>query len=102
MVVSMQKAISIEQEIVDGIRTLPRIKQQEVLDFVYFLRQRAAYSQTDNRLSMQEIARLPIHERHQLLKQYVPAMAEDFANDPALTEFSELDVDDWAVDDVTA
>lgn len=100
MVMPVQSTSSIEQDIVDGIRTLPVTKQQEVLDFVDFLRQRSS-EQTSHRLSMQEIARLPILERHQLLKQYIPAMAEDFASDPALTEFAELDVDDWAVDDVT-
>lgn len=96
---AMQSAISIEQEIVDGVRALPANKQQEVLDFVEFLRQKASSIQSENRLSMQEIARLPISERHQRLKQYIPAMAEDFKDDPALTEFSEIDMDDWAVDD---
>ncbi|MGC1310324.1 MAG: hypothetical protein WA885_24100 [Phormidesmis sp.] len=95
----MQSAISIEQEIINGIRALPASKQQEVLDFVDFLRQRATPEQPENRLSMQEVARLPVRERHQYLKQYIPAMVDDFAHDPALTEFSELDMDDWAVDD---
>jgi hypothetical protein len=94
----MQSDISIEQEIINGVRVLPVSKQQEVLDFVDFLRQKAA-EQPKGRLSMQEIAQLPIHERHQYLQPYIPAMAEDFANDPALTEFSELDMDDWAKDD---
>jgi hypothetical protein len=95
----MQSAISIEQEIVEGVRALPASQQQEVLKFVDFLRQKADAEQSGHRLSMQEIARLPIAERHQRLKQYIPAMVEDFANDPAMTEFAELDIDDWAVDD---
>lgn len=98
----MQSAISIEQDVVEGLRALPTSKQQEVLDFVDFLRHKVSSARNQNRLSMQEIVRLPIQERHQLLKKYVPAMAEDFVNDPALTEFAEIDIDDWAVDDATA
>ena len=98
----MGSAVSIEQEIVDGIRALPISKQQEVLDFVDFLRHRTSLSETEIRPSMQEIARLPVHERHRILQKYIPAMVEDFDNDPALTEFSELDMNEWAVDDATA
>jgi hypothetical protein len=43
----------------------------------------------DHRPSLQEIARLPLHERHKLLEKTVAEIAEDFAHDPALTEFSE-------------
>jgi hypothetical protein len=91
----MQSATPIEKEIVDGVRALPASKQQEVLAFVDSLRQKVT-EPSKNRLSMQEIAQLPVHERHQYLQQYIPAMVEDFANDPALTEFSEVDMDDWA------
>lgn len=49
--------------------------------------------------SLQEIAQLPLHERHQVLEKYIAETAEDFANDPALTEFSEVDIDDWGVND---
>ena len=52
--------------------------------------------------SLQNIARLPIDERHQLLEKHVAKMAEDFANEPALTEFSEIDMDDWSADNVGA
>lgn len=98
----MGSTVSIEQEIVDGIRALPTSKQQAVLDFVDFLRYRASLLETETRPSMQEIARLPVHERHRILQKYIPAMVKDFDNDPNLTEFSELDMDEWAVDDVTA
>ena len=90
----MRSAISIEQEILDGLRVLPASKQQEVLDFVDFLRQKTA-AQSDGGLPpMTEIVKLPISERHRLLKKYIPAMADDFANDPAMTEFAELDIED--------
>ena len=95
----MQSTVSIEQEITEGVKALPAHQQQEVLDFVEFLRQKSSSTQPENRISMQELAQLPIAERHQRLKQYIPAMVEDFKNDPALTEFSDLDMDDWAVDD---
>jgi hypothetical protein len=41
--------------------------------------------------SLQEIAKLPIPERHQLLSPFISDMAEDFKNDPELTIFSVLD-----------
>lgn len=46
-------------------------------------------------LSLAEIAKLPLEERHKLITPYVAAMAEDFLNDPELTEFSVLDSEDW-------
>ena len=90
----MQSAISIEQEIIDGVRASPISKQQKVLDFVDFLRQRVTFERSENRLTRREISKLPIHERYKLLEKYIPAMAEDFASDPTLTEFSELERDD--------
>ncbi len=41
--------------------------------------------------SLQEIAKLSIPERHQLLSPFISGMAEDFKNDPELTIFSVLD-----------
>ncbi|CBN57471.1 MULTISPECIES: hypothetical protein [Kamptonema] len=46
-------------------------------------------------LSLQEIARLPVTERHQLLAPFIAATAEYFLTDPELTEFSVLDGEDW-------
>ncbi|WP_449417321.1 hypothetical protein [Phormidium nigroviride] len=46
-------------------------------------------------LSLQEIARLPVTERHQILAPFIAATAEDFLTDPELTEFSVLDGEDW-------
>lgn len=45
--------------------------------------------------SLRQIAALPIKERHKLLAQSIAATAEDFLNDPDLTEFSVLDGEDW-------
>ncbi|MBG1271542.1 hypothetical protein F8S12_36840 [Nostoc sp. WHI] len=51
--------------------------------------------QQQKRLSLREIARLPIAERHKILEPFIAATAEDFFNDPELTEFSVLDGEDW-------
>ena len=77
----MQSTVSIEQKVVKVLRPLTTDKQQEVLDFIEFLRHRSSSVPTENRISMRKIARLPIQERHQLLQKYIPAMAEDFASD---------------------
>jgi hypothetical protein len=75
-------------------------KQQEVLDFVEFLVQKTAKNhqlasekspQPENQLSLKEIAKLSIAERHKILEPYIEATTEDFLNDPELTEFSVLD-----------
>ncbi|NMF62613.1 hypothetical protein DP113_08760 [Brasilonema octagenarum UFV-E1] len=93
------------------MRILPNTQQQEVLDFVEFLVQKSgklkqvssecsdssisSTTQKKKQLSLQEIAKLPVDERHKLLAPYIAATAEDFLNDPELTEFSVLDGEDW-------
>ncbi|MBD2205907.1 DUF2281 domain-containing protein [Calothrix sp. FACHB-1219] len=103
----MSDTINIEQAILENLRSLSHEKQQEVLDFVEFLVQRTinqnqlvdeTVSQPQQRLSLQEIARLPIAERHKILKPFIAATAEDFLNDPELTEFSVLDGEDWEIE----
>lgn len=107
----MSETINIEQAVLDNLRILPNAQQQEVLDFVEFLVQKSGrlkqvssedldYSissttQEKKQLSLQEIAKLPVEERHKLLAPYIAATAEDFLNDPELTEFSVLDGEDW-------
>jgi predicted Holliday junction resolvase-like endonuclease len=105
------------EQLLKDIQTLPAAVLQEASDLIARLRQKSAESQTaqgseqgeeswkgkhDYRLSLQEIARLPIHKRHELLEEQIAEIAEDFANDPALTEFSELDMNDWSADYVGA
>lgn len=100
----METTIDMERSLLEKWRLLPREKQQEVLNFVESIEQNwqgskdsdadgAMESQT--RLSMQEIARLTVAERHKILAPYIAATAEDFLNDPELTEFSVLDGEDW-------
>ncbi len=102
----MSEIINIEQAVLSSLRILPDEKQQEVLNFIKFLVQKTEQkmqfsSQVSStikqkkQLSMQQIARLPVAERHQLLAPFMAATAEDFLNDLELTEFSVLDGEDW-------
>ena len=107
----MSETINIEQAVLDNLRILPNEKQQEVLDFVKSLVQKnkqklqssressnssiSPTMQQTKQLSLQEIARLPIAERHQIIAPFIAAAAEDFLNEPELTEFSVLDGEDW-------
>ena len=102
----MLETINFEQTVLDNLRLLPKEKQQEVLDFVQFLVQKNIQItplSSDSSItepvvtlsSLQEIARLPVTERHQILAPFIPATAEDFLSDPELTEFSILDGEDW-------
>ena len=40
---------------------------------------------------------MSLNERHQYLAPYIPKIAEDFLNDPELTEFCVLDAEDWEI-----
>jgi hypothetical protein len=107
----MTQTINFEQAVLENLRLLPAEKQQEVLDFVQFLVQKAeqknqfssdssesnslSITQPPIKLSLKEIARLPIAERHKILAPYMAATAEDFLTNPELTEFSVLDGEDW-------
>lgn len=89
----MNETMNIEQAVLDNLRNLSNEKQQQVLDFVQFLVHKTKHveqptSQVKTKMSLQEIAKLPLEERHKIIAPYVAAMAEDFLNDPELTEFS--------------
>ena len=107
--------MNIEQVILNNLRILPNEQQQEVLDFVEFLVQKAgnlkqvngnasdssisSTTQENKQLSLQEIAQLPVEERHKLLAPYIASTTQDFFKDPELTEFSVLDGEDWETED---
>jgi hypothetical protein len=107
----MSETINFEQAVLENLRPLPREKQQEVLDLAQFLVQKAdqkkqlpSESSESNissttapslKLSLRQIASLPIAERHKILAPFIPATAEDFLTYPELTEFSVLDGEDW-------
>ena len=90
----MADPATLEQTLLETVRSLPLPQQEAVLNF--------ARSLSSNRsplkplpLSLQQIAKLPICDRDRLLAPYIVAMAEDFQTDPELTEFSVLDTEDW-------
>jgi hypothetical protein len=90
----VQTKIDYEQIILNNLRQLSPTQQQEVVNFTEFLRQKFASATTrESSLSLQQLAKLPIEERHQYLKAFIAATADDFSTDPALTEFSVLNTD---------
>jgi Protein of unknown function (DUF2281) len=113
----MSETINFEQALLENLRQLPREKQQELLDFAQFLVQKigqknqlSSESSESNispttapalKLSLREIASLPIAERHKLLAAFIPATAEDFLTYPELTEFSVLDGEEYLIDPAT-
>ncbi|NET48273.1 MAG: DUF2281 domain-containing protein [Merismopedia sp. SIO2A8] len=91
----MQSTKTIEEAVISQLRLLTPDKQQQVLDFIEFLHYKS--TQSSPPLSLRQLATLPIDKRHQQLQAIIPDMAEDFANDPDLTEFSVLDTEDWEI-----
>jgi hypothetical protein len=110
----MTETINLEQAVLDNLRVLPNETQQLVLDFVEFLVQKTGnkiqpVSEVSNQnfgstveekklLSLKEIAKLPVAERHKILSPYIAATAADFLTDSELTEFSVLDGEDWEIE----
>ncbi len=91
----MPSIANLERDILENLRQLPPEKQQEVLNFTEFLRQKTVSKTPAIKLSLREIAAMPIDQRHQVLIQYIPETAQDFLTDPELTEFAVLDFDGW-------
>lgn len=91
----MLETIELEKDILQNLRQLSPEQQQQVLDFITTLSDNTRKSL---KLSLQQIANLPLSERHQYLAQFVPAMTDDFLHDPELTEFNVLDTEDWDLD----
>ena len=110
----MSETINFEQAVLENLRQLPREEQQEVLDFAQFLVQKAeqkkqlssessesnisSTTEPSLKLSLREIASLPIAERHKILAPFIPATAEDFLTYPELTEFSVLDGKEYLIE----
>ncbi|QQE63778.1 DUF2281 domain-containing protein [Leptolyngbya sp. BL0902] len=96
----MLSAAHLEQALLDHLRQLPTEKQQEVLDFAEFLRQKVSSPPAlPAKPSLQQLARLPLSQRHQALEPFVTETAKDFRDDPELTEFAALDSEDWEFPD---
>ena len=87
----MAETINFEKALLDNLRQLPTEKQQELLEFVQFLVQKveqkkqlpsesseynsSSATQPALNLSLREISRLPIAERHKILAPYMAATA---------------------------
>lgn len=95
----MAEIADLEQTLLKTVRSLSSDQQQAVLNFARTLSESSTVPPSEAlpplKLSLQQLAKLPISDRNQLLAPYVTAMAEDFQNDPELTEFSVLDTEDW-------
>lgn len=92
----MLSTAHLEQTLLDHLRQLPPEQQQEVLDFAEFLRQKISTPPASpTKPSLQQLASLPLSQRHQALEPFIAETAEDFRTDPELTEFAALDSKDW-------
>jgi hypothetical protein len=91
----MTETANLEQTLIETVRSLPQSQKEAVLSFARSLSSSIPEELPPLTLSLQQIAKLPIEERNQLLAPYVDAMAKDFRTDPELTEFSVLDAEDW-------
>jgi Protein of unknown function (DUF2281) len=96
---NMQSIVNLEDNILVNLRQLPPEKQQEVLDFTEFLRQKTVSVSSAHKPTLREIATMPLSERHKILASSIAATAQDFLTDPELTEFATLD-EDWELDRV--
>jgi len=94
----MAEATSLEETLLAAVRSLPQAQQEVVLDFARSLQPTSSETLAPLNLSLQQLARLPLTERHKLLSAYIPATAQDFLTDSELTEFSVLDSEDWEDD----
>lgn len=97
--ISVQIELS-QQQLLSAVEQMPEAdllhfvqEVSEICDRRKIVRVQAQKFRPD--LSLSAIAKLPVKERNQILAAYVPKMAEDFQNDPELTEFSVLDSEDW-------
>ncbi len=98
----MAEIADLEGTLLETVRSLPQSQQEAVLNFARSLSQNLASLPTVAAeplqplpLSLQQIAKLPIGDRHKLIAPYIAAMVDDFQTDPELTEFSVLDTEDW-------
>jgi hypothetical protein len=69
----MQSTATLEQTLLNHLRQLPPDKQQEVLDFAEFLRQKVfPLPPLPTQPSLQQLASLPLSQRHQALAPSSP------------------------------
>ena len=87
-----------EQIVLNNLRQLSPSQQQEVVNFTEFLRQKFTPQPPQSILSLQQLASLPIAQRHQYLRATIAATTDDFLTNPELTEFNVLDGENWEIE----
>jgi predicted AAA+ superfamily ATPase len=90
----MSISSNLEQQIIRSLRSLPVQKQEAVLEFALSLHA-SNHNAPLVTQSLYDISKLSLTERKKVIEPYLSAMAEDFATDPVMTEFSVLDSEDW-------
>jgi hypothetical protein len=93
-VIDMSNSNSLEQQIIRSLRLLPVQKQKAVLEFPLSLHANTQAAPLVTQ-SLSDISKIPLTEQKKVIEPYLSAMAEDFTNDPVMTEFSVLDSEDW-------
>jgi hypothetical protein len=90
--------MSLYPALLETLEMLSLDQQELILDFARSLQATDAPSAQPSipRLSLSQIAKLPINDRNTILAPYILDTARDFLNDPELTEFADLDLDNWA------
>ncbi|GAB4216291.1 MAG: hypothetical protein OHK0012_18240 [Synechococcales cyanobacterium] len=76
-----------EAVIVEKVRLLDLEQQRQVVSFIESLQQPLP--------SYQDLARLPISQRHQYLAPLISETAQEFLANPELTEFADLESPEW-------
>jgi hypothetical protein len=90
----MMQNAELEKSVLEKLRSLTPDQQQAVLKFVDSLSAEPTAS-SKTKLSLRQIAVLPIAERHKIIAPMIADIAADFQADPELTEFAVLDGEDW-------
>ncbi len=83
---------NIEHKIMQSVQLLSAQQQEAVLEFAVSFHPNVA---APVQHSLRDLAKLPLADRQKIISPYLLAMAEDFCNDPTLTEFSVLDSEGW-------
>lgn len=81
------------EQMLETWRSLSQAQQEAVLNFARSLQ--ATTTKQPLNISLQQIAKLSVAQRHKILAAYIPDTAQDFLTDSELTEFSIIDTQDW-------
>ena len=94
----MSAAPVTEQTITAALRQLPAERWPQVLAFIDSLQSAPAAPGPDRPWTAAELRKLPPDERDAILARQAAALADDYRNDPALTDFEAFSDEDLYVD----